>query len=75
MFIAILGGAGSVHGALVGALAYEAVKTYAAAFAADIWQLVLGVVLLAVILFAPKGMAGLLQTLERRGAEGDRRNE
>ena len=75
VFIAILGGAGSVHGALVGALAYEAVKTYAAAFAADIWQLVLGVVLLAVILFAPKGMAGLLQTLERRGAEGDRRNE
>lgn len=66
VFIAILGGAGSVQGALVGALAYESVKTYAAAFAADIWQLVLGVVLLAVILFAPKGMAGLLQARQRR---------
>lgn len=66
VFIAILGGAGSVQGALVGALAYESVKTYAAAFAADIWQLVLGVVLLAVILFAPKGMAGLLQARRRR---------
>lgn len=73
VFIAILGGAGSVQGALVGALAYESVKTYAAAFAADIWQLVLGVVLLAVILFAPKGMAGLLQA--RRGREDGGRDE
>ena len=73
VFIAILGGAGSVQGALVGALAYESVKTYAAAFAADIWQLVLGVVLLAVILFAPKGMAGLLQA--RRGREDSGRDE
>ena len=73
VFIAILGGAGSVQGALVGALAYESVKTYAAAFAADIWQLVLGVVLLAVILFAPKGMAGLLQARRRR--EGGGRDE
>ena len=70
VFIAILGGAGSVQGALVGALAYESVKTYAAAFAADIWQLVLGVVLLAVILFAPKGMAGLLRA--RRREDGGR---
>lgn len=73
VFIAILGGAGSVQGALVGALAYESVKTYAAAFAADIWQLVLGVVLLAVILFAPKGMAGLLRARRRR--EDGRRDE
>ena len=73
VFIAILGGAGSVQGALVGALAYESVKTYAAAFAADIWQLVLGVVLLAVILFAPKGMAGRLQA--RRGREDGGRDE
>ena len=72
VFIAILGGAGSVQGALVGALAYESVKTYAAAFAADIWQLVLGVVLLAVILFAPKGMAGLLQLQARRREDGGR---
>lgn len=71
VFIAILGGAGSVQGALVGALAYESVKTYAAAFAADIWQLVLGVVLLGVILFAPKGIAGLLQA-RRRQEDGGR---
>ena len=46
VFIAILGGSGSVGGAFVGALIYEAVRTYAAAFAADYWQMVLGIVLL-----------------------------
>ena len=59
VFIAILGGAGSVGGAFVGALVYELVRNYAAAFAADIWQMVLGVVLLAVILFAAHGLVGI----------------
>ena len=55
VFIAILGGSGSVGGAFAGALIYEAVRTYAAAFAADIWQMVLG----GVLLFAPRGVRGL----------------
>ncbi len=59
VFIAILGGSGSVAGAFVGALIYEAVRTYASAFAAGIWQMVLGVVLLVVILYAPSGVTGL----------------
>ncbi|MGF1552979.1 MAG: branched-chain amino acid ABC transporter permease [Paracoccaceae bacterium] len=58
VFIAILGGSGSVGGAFVGALIYEAVRTYAAAFAADVWQMILGVVLLVVILFRPSGVVG-----------------
>lgn len=63
VFIAILGGSASVSGAFVGALIYEAVRTYAAVFAADIWQLVLGVVLLAVILYAPGGVTGIYSRL------------
>jgi len=58
VFIAILGGAGSVSGALVGSLIYEAVRTYAAVFAGDVWQMVLGFVLLGVILYAPSGVTG-----------------
>jgi len=58
VFIAILGGSGSVGGAFVGALIYEAVRTYAAAFAADVWQMILGVVLLVVILYRPSGVVG-----------------
>ena len=61
VFIAILGGSGSVGGAFVGALVYEGVRTYAAAFASDVWQLILGSVLLIVILFAPKGLMGFVR--------------
>lgn len=66
VFIAVLGGAGSIPGAVAGAVAYEVVRAYAAAFAADIWQLVLGVFLLVVILFAPGGLAGIYTVLADR---------
>jgi branched-chain amino acid transport system permease protein len=67
VFIAILGGSGSVGGAFVGALIYEAVRTYAAAFAADVWQMILGIVLLVVILYRPGGVVGAWsEMLERR---------
>ncbi|MBO6758894.1 MAG: branched-chain amino acid ABC transporter permease [Roseibium sp.] len=71
VFIAILGGAGSVSGAFAGAFVYEAVKTYAAAFAADIWQMILGTVLLLVILFAPTGLVGLYRSAVTRGDDID----
>ncbi|QCO57296.1 branched-chain amino acid ABC transporter permease (plasmid) [Pseudorhodobacter turbinis] len=63
VFIAVLGGAGSVPGALVGAAIYEIVRTYASAFAGDVWQLVLGSFLLIIILFAPGGIAGIYNSL------------
>ncbi|MEM7025959.1 MAG: branched-chain amino acid ABC transporter permease [Pseudomonadota bacterium] len=66
VFIAILGGAGSVAGAFVGALIYEFVRNYAAAFAADFWQMILGFVLLAVILFAAHGLVGIYNGLMDR---------
>ncbi|MEM7045849.1 MAG: branched-chain amino acid ABC transporter permease [Pseudomonadota bacterium] len=63
VFIAILGGASSVAGAFVGALVYEMVRNYAAAFAADVWQMILGFVLLAIILYASRGLVGLYDNL------------
>lgn len=59
VFIAILGGTGHVLGALAGSFVFEFIRATAAAYVGDAWQLTLGVVLLAVILFAPKGIAGL----------------
>jgi branched-chain amino acid transport system permease protein len=47
----------------VGALVYEIVRIYASAFAADIWQLLLGVFLLVIILFAPGGIMGIVDSL------------
>ncbi len=66
VFIAILGGAGHVAGAFAGALVYELVRTYAAAFATGIWQLILGVFLLLIILFASRGLVGLYADIMRR---------
>ena len=63
VFIAILGGAGNVLGAFAGALVYELVRFYAAAMAADVWQMILGFVLLGIILFASRGFVGLYQDL------------
>jgi len=69
VFIAILGGVGNVAGALTGSFVYEAIRTYAAAFVADSWQLILGFVLLLIILRAPTGIVGLVETLaEKRRA-------
>ncbi|MGY3364208.1 branched-chain amino acid transport system permease protein [Bradyrhizobium sp. GM2.4] len=69
VFIAILGGAGSVFGPFLGALAYELTRTYAAALVADAWQMILGTVLLVVILFAPGGLWGIGRALVVRGRQ------
>jgi ABC-type branched-subunit amino acid transport system permease subunit len=66
VFIAILGGAQSVAGAFVGAIIYETVRTYAAAFAADAWQMILGFFLLGIILYASRGLVGLYSDLMDR---------
>ncbi len=66
VFIAILGGVGNVAGALTGSLVYEAIRTYAAAFVADSWQLILGFVLLVIILRAPTGIVGMVETIAAR---------
>ncbi len=68
VFIAILGGGGNVLGAFAGALVYELVRFYAAAMAADVWQMILGLVLLGIILFASRGLVGLYQDLVRMTA-------
>jgi branched-chain amino acid transport system permease protein len=69
VFIAVLGGSGSVAGPFVGTLVYELVRLYASAYAAEVWQAVLGGVLLLVILFAPGGLVGIL------GRRGGREQE
>lgn len=61
VFIAILGGGAHAFGAFAGAATFECVRFYAAAHLADSWQLILGVVLIVIILYAPNGLIGLRQ--------------
>jgi branched-chain amino acid transport system permease protein len=75
VFISILGGSAYPIGALVGGLIYEGVRIYASAFAQDTWELILGLVVICIILFAPRGVVGLIdETLRKRGA-GESRPE
>lgn len=61
VFIAILGGSAHAFGAFAGAAMFECVRFYAAAHLADTWQLILGVVLIVIILYAPNGLIALRQ--------------
>jgi branched-chain amino acid transport system permease protein len=59
VFIAVLGGGTHAFGAFAGAALFEIVRFFAAAQLANAWQLILGVVLIVIILFAPGGLIGI----------------
>ena len=61
VFIAVLGGSSGAAGAFAGSAVFEFVRFFAAAKLANAWQLILGVVLIAIIMFAPGGVIGLLR--------------
>lgn len=68
VFIALLGGAGSVFAPLGGAILYEIIKSYAFKYAPYTWQMALGAIMLVIILFLPGG----LWTLVERAAQSAR---
>lgn len=67
VFIAILGGSGHALGAFIGAFVFEFMKLYAAALLTGAWQLVMGLVLLAMVFLAPKGVFGMIERRLRSG--------
>lgn len=67
VFIALLGGTGHVAAAFVAAFLFTMVRTYAVELFPHSWQMILGVVLLLIILFLPKGIWSLF-TGKRRAA-------
>ena len=70
VFIAILGGTANAAGAFAGAAVFEIVRFFASAQLANAWQLILGIVLIVIIMFAPNGLIGLLN---RRKAPAEMR--
>ena len=59
VFIAIMGGTAHVGAAFVGSLLFEMVRTYAFELSPYTWQMTLGIVLLVIIVFLPKGLWSL----------------
>jgi branched-chain amino acid transport system permease protein len=68
----ILGGAGTLAGPLVGAFVVVGVEQWLSSFV-ERWPTVLGLALIAVVLFAPEGVVGGLSAwLRRAGSRGRR---
>ncbi len=70
VFIAVLAGYQSVAAVFLASVALELVRSFSNLYLPNTWQLVLGVFLLAVILFLPRGI-GSLWLRERRGKRYD----
>lgn len=66
VFIALLGGYTSVVGPLVGAIAFELIRTYASKYFPNEWQMTLGIIMLAIILFRPGGLWTIYEALAAR---------
>lgn len=67
MVMVIIGGTGTLFGPLLGALALVSLETVLAGFT-EHWQLALGIILLAIVLYTQGGLVGLWQHLMRRRA-------
>jgi len=61
VFIAILGGTGHVAAPFIGSTLFSLVRTYAYQFFPYTWQMILGLVLLLIIVFLPRGLWSLVQ--------------
>ena len=76
VFVALLGGYGSVVGPLMGSIAFEFIRTYASKYFPNEWQMTLGIIMLAIILFRPGGLwtiyEGLAARFGRRESETER---
>lgn len=66
VFVALLSGTVSVVAPLMGMLLLEIVRMYAMAASPNTWQIILGTVMLAVIIFIPKGLFSVIMP-QRRG--------
>ena len=66
VFVALLGGFSSVPGPLVGSIAFEFIRTYASKYFPNEWQMVLGIIMLAIILFRPGGLWAIYEELAAR---------
>ena len=70
VLITLIGGLGTLWGPVLGAAVFYAVQDYLLASYPTLHLLVYGVLLILILLFEPKGLAGLARRLRRRGPPG-----
>jgi len=65
VFIAILGGIGSVSAPFIGALIFGVIQTIAYGYSPNTWQMTIGICLIAVILVLPDGLWSLMAKMRK----------
>ena len=68
LLMLVLGGTGSLYGALLGAIAFMTAHQLLSDINPQYWQFWIGILLIAVVLFARGGIMGALRPLARRAA-------
>jgi branched-chain amino acid transport system permease protein len=66
LLILVLGGTGSLYGAMLGAVVFMTVHHLLSGLNPQYWQFWLGLVLIGVVLFARDGIVGALRSLSKR---------
>jgi branched-chain amino acid transport system permease protein len=66
VFVALLGGTGSVMAPFLGAILFEIIRTYAYRYFPNTWQMALGSTMLLVIIFLPAGLWSAFTYRRRR---------
>ena len=59
VFVALIAGTGSVWAPLLGTIVFEVLRSYITSWYPELWQLVLGAVMLGIVLFLPGGLWSL----------------
>ncbi len=70
MMVVILGGMGTLYGPVLGAFAMGFLQDFFQEIWSDHWLLLMGIFVIAVVLFLPNGIAGLITKLEGRKGDG-----
>src|SRR5215472_9090604 len=65
MVMLILGGAGRLYGAFVGAVIYMVLQDYLSKVSPQYWQFAVGLLLVLTVLFARRGLLGLIEDTAR----------
>ncbi|MDK3018855.1 branched-chain amino acid ABC transporter permease [Pseudodonghicola flavimaris] len=69
---AVLGGIAGIAGPFLGSVFLEIVHTVAVGYAAEAWNMIVGIALLVVIFFLPRGLFGLFERLVgRKSTDGE----
>jgi branched-chain amino acid transport system permease protein len=61
VFVAVLSGTGHVLAPFLGSALFEVIRTLANQYAPNVWQMTLGLAMLAIIMFAPAGLWSLFR--------------